>query len=230
MTEEVFAVHGTLVEYVGDEMFALYGAPVTQADHAKRACMSALSMRTRRESLSDEWEKIGRPRIKARTGINSGNMLVGNIGSKYRFHYGAMGDAVNLASRLEGLNKIYGTQIIISGNTAELVQGAFRLRELDLVRVKGRTQALHIYELIDVADSTLPEEYLHLLESYEKGLLAYRQRRWDDALALFAKCLQTYPDDRPSLLMQSRCLTYRDKPPKPEWDGTYEDRRAVHAK
>jgi adenylate cyclase len=230
MTEEVFAVQGTLVEYVGDEMFALYGAPVTQADHAMRACKSALAMRAAREALSDEWEKIGRPRIKARTGINTGNMLVGNIGSKYRFHYGAMGDAVNLASRLEGLNKIYGTQIIISGDTADLVSGAFRLRELDLVRVKGRAQALRIYELIGAADSLLSEEHLRLLKLYEAGLLAYRERGWDTALELFGQCLQLFPDDRPTLLFQTRCQTYRDKPPRPEWDGTFEDRRGQHAK
>ena len=230
MTEEVFAVQGTLVEYVGDEMFALYGAPMTQADHAMRACMSALAMRERRESLSDEWEKIGRPRIKARTGINSGIMLVGNIGSKYRFHYGAMGDAVNLASRLEGLNKIYGTQIIISGTTADLVAGTFRLRELDLVRVKGRAQALRIYELIGVADLSLPDHRRQLLKLYDAGLVSYRLRGWDEALALFAQCLQLCPDDRPALLMQTRCRTYRDKPPQQDWDGTFEDRRGQHAK
>lgn len=230
MTEEVFAVRGTLVEYVGDEMFALYGAPVTQSDHAMRACLSALAMRERREALSDAWEKIGRPRIKARTGINSGNMLVGNIGSKYRFHYGAMGDAVNLASRLEGLNKIYGTQIIISGTTADLVTGAFRLRELDLVRVKGRAQALHIYELIGVVDMPLADEHRQLLDLYEAGLASYRRRDWDGALELFGQCLALSPQDRPSLLMQQRCRVYRDKPPRPDWDGTFEDRRGQHAK
>ena len=230
MTDEVFAVQGTLVEYVGDEMFALYGAPMTQADHATRACTSALAMQARRESLSDEWEQIGRPRIKARTGINSGNMLVGNIGSKYRVHYGAMGDAVNLASRLEGLNKIYGTQIIISGNTAELVAGQFHLRELDLVRVKGRGQALHIYELIGAASTVLADEQQQLLDLFERGLAPYRAQRWDEALALFQQCLQLFPDDRPSQLMQRRCQIYRDKPPAADWDGTFEDRRGQHAK
>ncbi len=230
MTDEVFAVQGTLVEYVGDEMFALFGAPMTQSDHAKRACKSALAMQASRDALSDEWEKMGRPRIKARTGINSGNMLVGNIGSKYRFHYGAMGDAVNLASRLEGLNKIYGTQIIISGNTAELVASAFRLRELDVVRVKGRAQALHIYELIGIIDMPLTSERQRLLSLYEAGLAAYRARSWDDALEQFQQCLLLQPDDRPSLLMQTRCQNYRDKPPPQSWDGTFEDRRGQHAK
>ena len=230
MTDEVFAVQGTLVEYVGDEMFALYGAPVTHADHALRACRSALAMQARRERLSDEWEKIGRPRIKARTGINSGIMLVGNIGSKYRFHYGAMGDAVNLASRLEGLNKIYGTQIIISDNTAQLVDGAFRLRELDLVRVKGRGQALRIFELVGDVGMRLPEERERLLDLYAAGLTAYRQRQWADALGLFGQCLEISPSDKPSLLMQARCRTYSATPPSGQWDGTFEDRRGQHAK
>ena len=230
MTDEVFAVQGTLVEYVGDEMFALYGAPITQADHATRACTSALAMQARRISLSDEWEKIGRPRIKARTGINSGNMLVGNIGSKYRVHYGAMGDAVNLASRLEGLNKIYGTQIIISSSTAELVAGAFLLRELDQVRVKGRVQAVLIYELIGTAQLELSDQHRRLLRLYETGLAAYRGRRWDDALEIFGQCLLLSAEDRPSQLMQWRCRNYRESPPGAEWDGTFEDRRGQHAK
>jgi adenylate cyclase len=230
MTDEVFAVQGTLVEYVGDEMFALYGAPVTQPDHAKRACTCALAMQAHRNALSDEWEKVGQPRIKARTGINTGNMLVGNIGSKYRLHYGAMGDAVNLASRLEGLNKIYGTQIIISGNTAELVMGEFRLRELDLVRVKGRGQALRIYELLGAADTPLPAEQEELVRLYEAGLAPYRERRWDEAQDLFGQCLQLHPDDGPSKLMQWRCRNYREKPPGEDWGGTFEDRRGQHAK
>ena len=218
----MFAVQGTLVEYVGDEMFALFGAPMTQADHATRACTSALAMRARREALSDEWEKIGRPRIKARTGINSGNMLVGNIGSKYRFHYGAMGDAVNLASRLEGLNKFYGTQIIISDSTAELVAGAFLLRELDLVRVKGRAKALRIYELLGVAGVHLPDDRQRLLELYAAGLAAYRSQDWDSALELFRQCLLLNPNDRAVLLMQARCQAYRGEPPGPDWDGTFD--------
>ena len=230
MTEEVFAVQGTLVEYVGDEMFALYGAPMTHADHALRACMSALRMRERREQLSDQWEKIGRPRVKARTGINTGTMLVGNIGSKYRFHYGAMGDAVNLASRLEQLNKIYGTQIIISGSTAELVGDAFRLRELDLVRVKGRTQALRIHELIGEAAVPLPEHQEQLLQEYAAGLVLYRQKRWQEAMEQFGVCLALSPADRPAALLQSRCRIYLERPPSENWDGTFEDRRGQHAK
>ena len=230
MTDEVFAAQGTLVEYVGDELFALFGAPVTQPDHARRACASALAMQAHRIALGEEWAKVGRPRIKARTGINSGNMLVGNIGSKYRFHFGAVGDAVNLASRLEGLNKIYGTEIIISEHTAELVTGSFRLRELDLVRVKGREQVLRIYELIGVADVPLSAEKKELLDLYEAGLSPYRERRWDEALELFRKCLLLCAEDGPSRLMQRRCRTYRDNPPPEDWGGTFEDQRGRHSK
>ena len=226
MTEEVFNVQGTLVEYVGDELFAIYGAPVAQADHAKRACESALAMQARRKALTAEWEKLGRPLIRARTGINTGNMLVGNIGSKYRFHYGAMGDPVNLASRLEGLNKIYGTQIIVSDNTAQQVTGLFRLRELDLVRVKGREQPLGIHELLGAIDVALPLEYEEMLSLYQMGLAAYRERRWDEAARMFERCLRRWPNDGPALLMQRRCRDYREKPPAGDWGGTFEDRRA----
>jgi adenylate cyclase len=229
MTEQIFAYQGTLVEYVGDELFALYGAPVSQADHARHVCASALAMREHRAALSDAWEKIGRPRIKARTGINSGTVLVGNIGSKYRFHYGAMGDAVNLTSRLESLNKIYRTEIIVSDHTARLVEGAFRMRELDLVRVKGREQALRIHELVGTAEAPLTLPQQELLRSYALGLAAYREQRWDSALELFKKCLVCVPGDGPSQLMLMRCRIYRDRPPARDWDGAFEDRQGKGA-
>ena len=115
MSEQVFANWGTLKEYVGDELMAIFGAPLEQADHAARACRTALAMRDARHALGAEWAKTGRPRLRARTGINSGLMLVGNLGSRYRFAYGVLGDQVNLASRLEGLNRTYGTEILIGG-------------------------------------------------------------------------------------------------------------------
>ncbi len=141
-----------------------------------------------------------------------------------------MGGAVNLASRLEGLNKIDGTQIIISGDTVDFVAGTFRLRELDLVRVKGRAQALRIYELIGMAENPLPDDQRQLLKLFEAGLRSCRERGWDQALELFGQCLQLFPGDRPSLLVQTRCPVYREKPPRSEWHGSFEDRRGQHAK
>jgi adenylate cyclase len=111
-----------LKEYVGDELMAIFGAPVEQPNHAEQACAAALAMREHRAALREVWAKIGRPPLIARTGINSGLLLVGNLGSKYRFAYGVLGDHVNLGSRLEGLNKEYGTDILIGENTAALVE------------------------------------------------------------------------------------------------------------
>jgi adenylate cyclase len=221
MTEEVFKVRGTLVEYVGDELFAIFGAPISQEDHAKRACDCALAMQARRNALNAEWAKIGRPHIKARIGINSGNMLVGNIGSKYRFRYGAMGDPVNLASRLEGLNKFYGTETMISAYTVDLVGGSYRLRELDRVRVKGRAQGLSVYELLGTADVVLSPEKEELLAFYQLGLAAYRERRWDEAADFFRRCLLRFPDDGPSQVMEQRCRSYLETPPPADWYGTF---------
>jgi adenylate cyclase len=222
MTEQVFAEQGTLVEYVGDELVALFGAPIVQPDHARRACATALAMRERRNSLSEEWVKIGRPRLKARTGVNTGTMLVGNIGSKYRFHYGAIGDQVNLTSRLEGLNKTYSTEIMISDDTAQLVPGMFILRELDLVRVKGRVRALRIHELLASAEASLPEKQMEMLELYATGLAAYRERRWSQGLQLFRQCLVLWPGDGPSRLMESRCVMFQGEPPPEDWGGTFD--------
>ena len=228
MTEQVFAYQGTLVEYVGDQLFALFGAPMTYADHAKRACASALAMQVQRTVLGEAWEKIGRPKIKARTGIHSGAMLVGNIGSKYRFHYGAMGDAVNLTSRLEQLNKIYGTEILISEGVGQLVENAFLLRELDTVQVKGREQVVRVYELLGTASVELPSDQKRMLDVYALALLAYRERRWAEALRLFAECRALCPLDGASELMIRRCLHFRNDPPPDDWDGAFRERRGQH--
>ena len=222
MTEQVFTCQGTLKEYVGDELIAFFGAPVEQADHAHRACAAALAMQEQRNALGREWARVGRPVLKARTGINSGQMLVGNQGSRYRFSYGVLGDQVNLASRLEGLNRTYGTEILIGENTARLVEGAFVVREIDTVRVKGRTQAVRVYELLAGRGAVLPRPREQALRLYAAGLDAYRQRSWDDALGLFTQALVLWPEDRPSRTMLERSQHYRDAPPPPEWDGAFD--------
>jgi adenylate cyclase len=222
VTEQVFAHQGTLKEYVGDELMAFFGAPLEQTDHAARACGAALAMRDALHALGGEWAKTGRPTLRARTGINSGLMLVGNLGSRYRFAYGVLGDQVNLASRLEGLNRAYGTEIVIGENTAQLVEGAFLLREIDMVRVKGRTQAVRVYELLARAGTALPPEREKALAAYAAGIEAYRQRSWDEALGLFGQALALWPEDGPSRTMAERSRLYRASPPSAEWDGVFE--------
>jgi adenylate cyclase len=222
MTEQIFAYQGMLKEYVGDELMAIFGAPIAQPDHAERACAAALAMREHRHALREEWAKMGRPPLLARTGINSGLMLVGNLGSKYRFVYGVLGDHVNLGSRLEGLNKAYGTEILIGENTAQLVEKSFLLREIDLVQVVGREQAVRIFALLAKAGTSLPEAQEKAFSDYAAGLEVYRQQRWSEALALFKLSLDLWPADGPSRIMAERCLIYQKNPPSEGWDGVFE--------
>lgn len=221
MTEKIFANRGTLTAYVGDELMAIFGAPVEEKDHAKLACRAALAMRDARYALADEFEKIGRPPLRARSGINSGLMLVGNYGSKYRFNYSVLGDQVNLASRLEQLGKAYGIEMVIGEGTVDLIGSEFLLRELDRVQVVGRKQALRIYELMGVADAALPPGQAQMLTLYASALGAYRSRCWDDAAALFEQCLALWPADGPSKIMAQRCRAMRDAPPPEDWDGSF---------
>ena len=222
MTDEIFKYEGTLKEYVGDEMMAIFGAPIDQPDHAGRACAAALAMSEKAQKLRTEWKKQGRPPLYARTGINSGPMLVGNLGSPYRFSYGVMGDQVNLASRLEGLNKIYGTEIIIGENTAGLLDDGFVLRELDYVRVKGRKQAISIYELVSHAEQPRLEKQEDIILYYGAGLDDYRRKKWAAALKNFQKVLTYRPDDGPAAEMIRRLHFFEETPPGPDWDGIYE--------
>jgi adenylate cyclase len=149
-------------------------------------------------------------------------MLVGNLGSKYRFAYGVLGDHVNLGSRLEGLNKAYDTQILIGENTAQIVEKSFLLREVDMVQVVGRAQAVRIYELLARAGAALPSEQEKAFHCYAAGLAAYRERFWDEALRLFNESLTLWPGDGPSRTMANRCRTYQKTPPPEDWEGVYE--------
>ena len=222
VTEQVFMRWGTLKEYVGDELMVIFGAPLEQPDHAARACDAALAMREQRLALASEWASVGRPQLRARTGINSGPMLVGNLGSRYRFAYGVLGDQVNLGSRLEGLNKVYGTEILVGENTARLVEGEFLLREVDMVRVMGRTQAVRVYELLAKLGTPVSLEQEKGLKSYAAGLEAYRQKSWREALALFGQAVALWPGDGPARTMAERCVIHQQTPPPAEWDGVFE--------
>ena len=221
MTDQVFSFRGTLKEYVGDELMAIYGAPIAQSEHPLNACASALAMQDRLAEMNVDWQKMGRPTLKARIGVNTGPMLVGNLGSPYRFSYGVVGDQVNLASRLEGLSSIYGTDILIGEETAERVKNNFILREVDRVRVKGRKQNVGIFELIAPIDQTLPASRESAMACYAEGLDAYRQQHWTRAMDRFEKTIELRPEDGPAKTMTERCLDFKDRPPGEKWDGTF---------
>jgi adenylate cyclase len=226
MTRIVFDTRGTLDKYIGDAVMAFWGAPSEDSEHALEACIAALEMMKRVHELQKKWAAEGKPALDIGIGLNSGVASVGNMGSALRYGYTALGDAVNLSSRLEGLNKDYGTHIIVNESTYERAKDSGLLfRELDLIRVKGKLQPVTIYEL-----------YGHLLDLEQEGELAeaqarveqfgaarqlYRQRIWGEALQAFQAVLDRWPNDGPSVVYLKRCQEYLSEQPVGNWDGVF---------
>jgi adenylate cyclase len=219
MTETIFRNWGTLDKYIGDAIMAFWGSPYPQADHAERACRAALEMLQVLKKLQERWQAEGRPQINIGVGINSGPMVVGNMGSKNRKNFTIMGDEVNLASRLEGTNKEFGTRIIISESTYQATSHLMVARELDLIRVKGKMRPVRIYELLAHADQQ--EQFRDLLDRFRQGLSFYRGGAWDSAAEIFGGLVQDYPNDKPSQIFLDRCRDLIAQPPEGRWDGVY---------
>ncbi|MFZ2089744.1 MAG: adenylate/guanylate cyclase domain-containing protein [Desulfobaccales bacterium] len=217
MSKIVVKHGGTIDKFMGDAIMALYGAPLHFPDHARRACETAVEMVETLKILDQEWVAQGRPPLRIGIGINSGPVAVGNMGSDTLFDYTAIGDNVNLASRLEGLNKYYGTDIIVSGSTAESLDNHFVLRELDLVRVKGKKQQVTIFELLGTGP---PEPDLErFVQLYHQGLVALRNRQWDEGLSAFSAALRLRPQDQHCHRYLELAEQYQAEPPGPEWQG-----------
>jgi adenylate cyclase len=220
MTRIVLDNGGTLDKYMGDALMAFFGAPLAQPDHAARACRAALSMREELARLNERWHRDGvlPPHLSLGIGIglNSGEMSVGNVGSEAVFGYTVIGDNVNLGSRIEGLNKDYGSQILVSESTAGAAGDRFLFRELDWVRVKGKQQPVGIHELVDAAPAGPGQTERAVF--YARALAAYRERRFDEAEALFADLAERL-NDGPAGAFRYRCRHYREDPPPADWDG-----------
>ncbi|WP_171709234.1 adenylate/guanylate cyclase domain-containing protein [Bradyrhizobium archetypum] len=212
---DVIERHGGYVDkYIGDSIVAVFGAPADDPDHAANAAHAALDCCTQLAELNASSPMFQEYKLAQRIGINSGEALVGNFGSQRRFNYSVMSDAVNLASRLEGANKFYGTTVIASETTVALAGEAFAWRELDAIRVKGRTGALKIYQLLALS-AGLTSSQATLIANYAEGLAHWRAREFERAAQSFGRSAEI---DRPASLFAARARELSQNPPGAEWD------------
>jgi adenylate cyclase len=205
MTDVVFRHHGLLDKYIGDAIMAFWGAPISVSDHARRCCLAALDMRDALAKLQERWKSEDVPLLDMRIGINSGDAVVGNFGSMQRFSYTAMGDVVNVASRLEGTNKQYGTSILISEVTRQAIGDEFVCREIDRVHVKGRAEPVTIFELLGLATADAGGRWRRLAEGFAGGLASCRAGAWQQATAGLEALAREYPDDPAIAPFLERC-------------------------
>lgn len=217
MTDIVFKYGGLLDKYIGDAVVAIFGAPVQRDNHAEMAATAAIEMIRKVAEIRTQFAGTPMENLTIGVGVNTGTVSVGNMGSAYRFEYTAIGDEMNLGSRLEGLNKVYGTRIIISQSTARKLNADFRVRELDFVQVKGKRDPVGICELIDPAI----ELNQGFISAYQRGLMAYCGGQWDDAERGFNEALVCDPEDKPCSIMLGRIKVLKENPPGGDWVGVW---------
>ena len=226
MAEAIRAQHGIIDKYIGDSVMAFWGPPFTGEDeHARLACLAALDQRARMEAFVRQVPEIlglrkDVPQLRVRMGICTGEVTVGSIGSEDARSYTVIGDTVNLASRLEGVNKQYHTEIIVAEDTYRLAQDAVEARELDSVRVVGRSEPVRLYELL-CRKGELTEEQAKLRGRFEAALRAYRAGQWDEAQAGFTACRQANPNDGPAALFLERIAKLRQGGDATPWEGVW---------
>lgn len=221
MTSIVFHHRGTLDKYIGDAIMAFWGAPLEDKEHAYHACLTALEMQHRMKEIHVRFKQELDIELYVRIGINTGEAIVGNVGSNVRFDYTVIGDSVNLSSRLEGANKQYHTFIMVSENTYNPVKDRFEFRELDYIKVKGKTKPVRIFELVD-KKGHVDVQKQSVINHFHKGLHLYRDQHWEKAMAAFKEALAIDPTDGPSQVYMERCEYYKKEPPPEDWDGSFE--------
>jgi adenylate cyclase len=219
MLDGLLAERGTLDKLIGDAIMVYFGCPIADADHPMQACRGALAMQRRMVELNARWAAEGLPQVRTRIGINTGRAVAGNMGTDTIFNFTILGDCVNLASRLEGVNKEYGTLVIIGEDTRERIGNAFEVRELDWIRVKGKLKPVAIYELVAEA-GLIDDRQREVFAKYADGLAKYRLGLWQDASAAFSAALAIDPSDRPSAGFVERCADLAAHTPR-AWDGVH---------
>jgi len=217
---EIIERHGGYVDkYIGDAIMAVWGAPAPIPDHALRACAAAIEMRDRLEALRPGWKERFGVEIFTGAGVNTGPMVAGNVGSRRKTNYTVLGDSVNLASRLEGANKIYGTAILVGERTYAAAREGIAARRIDVLQVKGKHEGVPVYELMGLAGA-LPEEAARL-SRWEEAIEAYRGGRFAQALAAFEELQRLAPGDGPAALYSVRCRDLVTTPPPAGWHGVH---------
>ena len=220
MCDIISSHQGTIDKFEGDAIIAFWGAPLELPNHATVACYATLDMQQRSVELRKMLLEQNRPLLYTRMGLNSGPVVVGNMGSAERMDYTMMGDVVNLAARLEGANKFYKTYSMISGSTYELTKDDVDSRQLDIIRVVGKKEPVPVHELLARKNET-SSEMSGVVEQYLKGMKLYRERNFSDAVKEFEKVLTIDPEDGPSLTYVKRCGVFIETPPEKDWDGVF---------
>jgi adenylate cyclase len=221
MTDLLFEYGGTLDKFIGDAVMAFWNYPREQGDHAERACLCALAMQRKINELQIGWAERGLPRVSARAGLNTAGVVVGYMGSnKAQMNFTCMGDGVNLASRLEGANKEYGTAMMISDATYQKAKNVVTARFLDFLAVKGKKEPVKVFELV-CEKGNEPPDWDELHQMYDNAIQLHLDRKWDEAIANFEKILARWPEDGPSQTYLHRCHEYIQNPPPEGWDGRY---------
>lgn len=222
MSDIVLQLRGTIDKYEGDAIISFFGAPVPFQDHSSRACAAAVRMKKIENYLNEHFleESLSPSPLMTRIGINTGEMVVGNMGTMNRMDYTIMGHAVNLAARLEGVNKQYGTWILTSELTYNDTGDSFTARRLDRVRVVGVSEPVRLYEILDEAELA-PEETRQMLDDFHRGLEAFEHREWGEAGAVFSRLNREFPDDGPSKAYFDRTTKFQKEAPPADWDGVF---------
>ncbi len=220
MTDIILRHMGTVDKFEGDAIIAFFGAPNDLPNQALSACAASIEMQARLVELRRIWREAGKPELRMRIGLHTGQAVVGNMGSKNRMDYTMMGDTVNTAARLEGVNKVYGTYLLIGDRTAAEAGPELMTREIDTIQVMGRVAPITVHELLGYRKD-MDESTRETVARYLSGLAAYRKREWQAAIGHFEEALAMTPDDAPSRTMVDRCRTYLDTPPSEDWNGAF---------
>jgi adenylate cyclase len=220
MTEIILEEEGTVDKFEGDAIMAFWGAPLDQPDQAFRACRAALRQQAALADLNRRFAGLDLPPLVMRIGLHTGDAIVGNLGSVKRFDYTVIGDTVNLASRLEGLNKFYGSYVMASEVTVAACAGTIEFRELDLVAVKGRETPVRVFEVLGLQGELAPETDRRR-QDFARALEFYRQGRFEQAEPVFEALLAAEPEDGPARTFRDRCRRFKTTPPSAPWDTVF---------